>query len=588
VLSLSVFLLATESWGPFGIVVRETISEFLLSAQIPPAVAIKVKWTCEESAIAGRRFCGQYEANIASNAYVSFSVLFLNGKFSRKTPGRVKKSVVVFLSISSGSTLQLLFSEEREVWMLRWTLLLILPPRLVSCFVVPTCSGLTNHRQQWRSTARDEYDQFAERFEKVLRKSECSSASGEKSGTAIGKDIDVKGGTSELSPYYRRDKMDYDAEHHALPDIESVIPDPEGVRQLLKDRFHARRSKDFALVVKIDRQLSQDHGVRAFDHPPIWTQSSKAPRAHLRMQANKRRTELQELYGPVGHPYRQVGEQINVAGKPLLLLTMAQIHTSLSRRTRCRMEGRYEKADAIQFELSLYGIRINDEFLQWTVDDRLIFKEEDRGVVGMLPKTHKYYERVQRSAHHDKSRTESSLQRPIRFGGRTLEEDEVRRRQRVVQLVQSRLTALARDEGMLASLLALELDKTYNVIIDDDKCAWETKDERNANETSMSGPTDHSIDSAIQVSKLFPGILFVDEAHKYDSPVRYKLSTRSLQLRNKHREQRIQDLVLERIHKREEGKYLEADAIRRELWNTYVREYTAAFDARLRRSVSPS
>ena len=408
-----------------------------------------------------------------------------------------------------------------------------------------------------QSSFLDEYDQFAVDFERALRSGDWAN-NRQNDGDHDGK-AEEDSSFQELSRYFRRDRSDYapngKKQQQPAPD-NSDIPDPDGLRRLLQRRFEARRAKDFERVSVVDGQLLRDHGVRAFDHPPIWTRSSQPPKAYLRHRAQKQKAQYQQLYGPWGHPYRQVGETTKLS------LSMAQVHTSLSRRTRCRTDGRYEEADAIKFELSLFGIRIHDDYLQWTADDQHKFKPmaEDDTTMHTPPP---YWDRQPLST--------PTARRRLRFGGRTSEEDELRRRQRVGQLVQSRSEALGRDELELANSLALELRQTYEVVLDDSTRTWWIEERISKTDgASFKLEKTSSLGDAPTQSAPFPGILFGDEARAYDSPITYALSTRSLPLQDPSWMKRVKDLVRERIHKREEAKFLEADAIRRELWHTYV------------------
>jgi hypothetical protein len=56
---------------------------------------------------------------------------------------------------------------------------------------------------------------------------------------------------------------------------------------------------------------------------------------------------------------------------------------------------------------------------------------------------------------------------------------------------------------------------------------------------------------------------------QFESP-NFRRSQNSHSFPNAIVEKRVASMVQERIHKREEGMFLEADAIRRELWSTYV------------------
>ena len=98
----------------------------------------------------------------------------------------------------------------------------------------------------------------------------------------------------ELFKYYRRDYRD---------DSNETVANMAGLKQLLSQRFKARRNKNSLrgesdrVVQLIDDRLQQEHGVRVYDTPSIWTRLEKPPPAHLRNQFHKRITKLKKLYG---------------------------------------------------------------------------------------------------------------------------------------------------------------------------------------------------------------------------------------------------------------------------------------------------
>src|SRR6056300_1483497 len=75
---------------------------------------------------------------------------------------------------------------------------------------------------------------------------------------------------------------------------------------------------------------------------------------------------MKALYGPAGHPFKPEDPSLQMSfqsdSKTLDLPTM---HKLLSRRSYCRMEGLYDEADAIKFELMIHGILVDDDSRQW-------------------------------------------------------------------------------------------------------------------------------------------------------------------------------------------------------------------------------
>lgn len=351
----------------------------------------------------------------------------------------------------------------------------------------------------------------------------------------------------ELFKYYRRDYRD---------DSNETVANMAGLKQLLSQRFKARRNKNSLrgesdrVVQLIDDRLQQEHGVRVYDTPSIWTRLEKPPPAHLRNQFHKRITKLKKLYGPRGHPYQQVGQR---KIDPILCpLSMHEIHDLLCRLTLCRIEKHSEKADAIQFELMVHGIRIHEELLQWTADrdhkfDSVTSSEDSFPVP---PEHPAIYQKDDCSA--------------------PLTESQFRLEQRIKHLVEMRAEALFLGDEEQAHFLTLELYETYNVGVDDKSCTysvgckfsgdaqWDRPVKANA---SFSGPT-------LRTPQIFPPLLFGLE-NRFQSP-QYRCSENSTIVNDADTMERVKTLVQERIHKREENKFREADAIRNELWHTYV------------------
>jgi hypothetical protein len=414
-------------------------------------------------------------------------------------------------------------------------------------------SGLTPRFRRLHpvNTVLDEYDQFAIEFEQVLRaeSSEANSVSVDDNDDNIDLIFDVDHHdnkstqeTTELSEYYRRDHRD---------DSSKPIIDPIALTKLLQDRYQARQAKNFKRVSLVDHQLRQEHGVRAYDHPPIWTRLKEPPAAHLRRQADKRSAEMKRMYGPNGHPYSQVGGQID----PMFYsLTMRDIHTLLMRRTRSQLESRSEDADAIQLELLVHGIQVRDDLYQWTADPFVIFEESPT-------EPQRCKEPLRATIYTPTTMPEPSDQAQMRI------------RQRIKQLVKARAEAWVRGETQLSQFLLYELFKTYGVTMDDSSCTWSIAgifDVGNGNAVNDEPPSlGETLKEYSRPSSPFPPLQFSQDSVNSDS-LAYRKSQHSLALEDERALGRVSELVQERIHKREEGKFLEADALRNELWHTYV------------------
>ena len=173
------------------------------------------------------------------------------------------------------------------------------------------------------------------------------------------------------------------------------------------------------------------------------------------------------------------------------------------------------------------------------------------------------------------------------------------RQRRIESLIKRRQDAIIRQEHDVTDFLSYELYKTYNVIVDDTTCTWSYYREDNDDDedihhreqlqfiptlptlssslslSSSSSYCKYSGRSNLKTSKSFPTMLFIDENVQYASqPYQQSIHSKQIDFGNIDINediilQRIQDLVQERIHLREERKYVEADAIRAELWYTY-------------------
>jgi len=210
------------------------------------------------------------------------------------------------------------------------------------------------------------------------------------------------------------------------------------------------------------------------------------------------------------------------------------------------------------------------------------------------------------------SYTQDPLSKPLRgsAGRRRDDKDKdsiTRVRQRVEQLVRERAEARARGELQTTNVAgeqqqqeedeydddhwARELYCTYNVGINDRTRRWSvggrflaTEDGEGeglgVEEWKPQPPQQPIIENdgerADEHILRFPStrrFLFRDRDERdFDSETRYRCSSRSppRTTMSKQSWRRVQALIQDRIHKREEGRFLEADAIRRELWYTYV------------------
>lgn len=325
---------------------------------------------------------------------------------------------------------------------------------------------------------------------------------------------------AEVSPYYRRDRRD----RSSLQDVDTI-----GLRRLLDRRYHARQSSNYTLVTETDQVLRREYQVRVYEHPPIWSRLlSRPPRAHLRRLAERRYLRpLRDQYGPRGHPYRRVGQEAVTIDIPI-----PTVHDMLSRRLL------KNESEEIALELRLHGVRICDNYLQWTTDPSHEFVQEE---ICYSNETIVY------------SQDPNSLD---------FSEPEERWRNRVVQLVQQRSDALQRDDERRAKFIAFELFESYRVGVCDKRRTW-----------SLGAVYPDFVPVRLRDFNPpdpppFPPLVH-DKLHDpYHSPT-YQQSCKSKPLDERFAD-RVEALVLARVHRREEGRFLEADALRHELWHTYV------------------
>jgi hypothetical protein len=342
---------------------------------------------------------------------------------------------------------------------------------------------------------------------------------------------------TELSQYYRIDPDD---------DPNRPIPDKEGLRDLLFQRFEARRNCAYDTVERIDTELRKTHGVRAFDNPNFWTRQSRPPRSYLRRSVSKTAAKMKTHFGPTGHPYNQVGQGIDQVTCPL---TLTEIHSLLSRRCQSRLQGKYEEADAVRFDMELNGLHAHDGLMQWRADGHRRFDES-------------------KTLSEEISEPEQPFVEDVNSKNDTETDGKLLTFRRVDHLMKMRAEALARRETIVSDLLSLELYKTYGVIVDDNLRSWSyvVADATDNVRQPVELP-DKNVSLCI-TKDIFPPTMFANEEQRYASPA-YRQSENSRNVPNDLARQRIEQLVQERIHKRDERKFLESDAIRRELWQTY-------------------
>ena len=368
---------------------------------------------------------------------------------------------------------------------------------------------------------------------------ECQSESKTSERSTMG-----EGAQIEFSPYYRRDRHDNST---------APLPPPEVLSHLLRLRWQAKQDKDAAKIRAMDNTLRVDHGIYVYDHPPIWTRQTEPPFARWRKKAEASKMKRKEMYGPRGHPLQRVGRiAINdldcSLSEPVIheLLSQWMVHQSRDG------EDQRERAQAIRFELLLHGIRINATNLEWTTDSE--------------------YEFCEISGDDSKNgRTSAKLFREDKRLSklRSNSEEDSKTRQRIEYLMERCLEAQLLGKREEEIFIEWELRHCYGVQRNHQNQTWFVD-----NPTKISvDPDDASLLQSLSAIPSYPVVelpplTFYQDARIWNSPA-YTQSASSLELGSAIAS-RVHFLVQERIHKREESKYLEADAIRRELWNTYV------------------
>jgi cysteinyl-tRNA synthetase len=364
-----------------------------------------------------------------------------------------------------------------------------------------------------------------------------------------------------FSQYYLQDPKDSNAKAF----LESLSSsDGEKLDRLLRELHIVRQNRNYEQGDRITAEIKCQFNVRVYNDPPVWTtQKGVAPDSYLRRKERKISNQMVQEFGPQGHPYRQVvGTDIDAITCPL---SFREINALLAQEARYRSGGRHEEADAIQFELTINGVQRNDDEYQWRADGvdttwatATDDNNEDLGDIQPLDET-RYTQ--QRSRHST--------------------EEQRTQLQRIEQLVQYRSEAIVRRDIRLADFIALELFRTYGVVVDDVSRTWsfEARDPSQRNTACTTITTlangefedDYSVESTLRSKNLVPPVLFGwkgHHQHRVDSAYR-PVNIHAFSTPDINTLERIKDLLHERSEKRGETKLLEADAIRKELWHTY-------------------
>lgn len=205
------------------------------------------------------------------------------------------------------------------------------------------------------------------------------------------------------------------------------------------------------------------------------------------------------------------------------------------------------------FELWVHGIDINDAENQWTFDETC-----------SLP--------VER---HDEILEENDPDTAAAFS--VPDGDS---RQRVLQLLEKYDEATAIGDAWTATFLCFELFMAYE---------QQASVRHNGDTAFCLESVCNQCDELLQIREVFPPVIYLSECKEFESEQdAYRLSSSSDAFPGGLSVQtRVEQLVCDRMHKREEGKFLEADALRKELWEAYnvgindrLRQYSVggAFD----------
>ena len=356
--------------------------------------------------------------------------------------------------------------------------------------------------------------------------------------------ISEKDGEQAFSAFYRQDPRDANADGF----LKELSPSQRKQLQEYFQQLHSsRKNRDFETSDAICAKLRGQFGVRVYNDPPVWTtQKGAAPESYLRKKQTNAVTRLKERYGPRGHPYTQVGGRINDIICPL---SLKDIHDLMSKLTLARMEGRTDKADAIQFELLINGVQYNDKVKQWRADGENQWDDLCSNITDDNGQDLLYREQQKSTAPETPQFTES--------------------RTRVEQLIRNRVDGIVRGDADLVHSLSEELFKTYSVVVDDKRQTWSFQTQGGSDREWEELPRDKTEIAQSDDDILVPPILFANGVNGQAADYSFRASDHSREVPSNMILNRIQYLVAERVQKREESKFLEADAIRRELWMTY-------------------
>jgi hypothetical protein len=400
-------------------------------------------------------------------------------------------------------------------------------------------------------------------------------------------------GTREISPYYKQDRREFDARGSPIfPPVRDHIGLANLLKQrhiaLLSDNFIAGNNEMYEQVALIDQRLKNEHNVVVYSHPPIWSRFdfNAPPDAIRKQQIQKEMHTLQRAFGPTGHPYQHVGASEPDYSYLDCDLSMTEIHNLLSQYTKYKCTFQPELTDATLFELKLHGVRLSDRTFRWTTDplydidsmpEETNVLEMDNDFTVNSSFTTDLFNRIRRNRNQTVVERQTYSQYPMVMDridpfiveGKSLVSKSHQRIQQVEQLIRDRVMALHREEHDLVAWITFELYCTFNVTVNDTSKVW-----------SFNGAT---MDPTIAIprlplafpnpkARLIPSLIFGNEGHFYNSAIRYRESRRSRSPPDLPEPQRgrIAALVQERIQKRDEGKFQEADTIRTILWHTYV------------------
>jgi hypothetical protein len=305
--------------------------------------------------------------------------------------------------------------------------------------------------------------------------------------------------------------------------------DEAAVHTLIDQRLEAKHACNFARVLQCETDLLQQHGVKFYDACLMWSTDKTPPSQYF---VHKNRNWFK-------HGYQQVGGELDPV---TCSLCMQDIHMLIAKRERLRAMSNFGDAEAMLFELSIRGVALHDNPPMWRADGMADF---DRTEFSGAPKT-LTYKQVGDAASGD-----------LPAGARI----------NIEKLVQKRAGAIARNDQNRVRSMAFELYQTYGVMVDDRRRIWKmgqgfdepwTKPELNFARTQPYRSA---------TSPLLP-IVFTETAL---IPVtQYTMSPFSKRMHDPPTIARIEEIVDERACFREMGIFKASDALRNELWKSYL------------------